>query len=143
MNLDPNSLKEPPMLPNPRLITFLNSYLETALWSTTDPYTEESLDFDCTIEDLDTDTISKAKIDCEDFLTGTMSADLQLFLDNLTSQEVKRAGHDFWLTRNRHGAGFWDGDWPEPHATMLTERAHSYGSVDLYVGDDGFIYSSP
>lgn len=21
------------------------------------------------------------------------------------------AGHDLWLTRNGHGAGFWDGDW--------------------------------
>ena len=26
------------------------------------------------------------------------------------------AGHDFWLTRNGHGAGFWDGDWIAPVA---------------------------
>jgi hypothetical protein len=128
---------------NNRLEVFLNSYLETALWSSTDSDTDEPLDFDCTIEDLAEETVSKAKIDCNDFLTGTMSADLQLFLDNLTSQDTKQAGHDFWLTRNHHGAGFWDGDWPEPQATMLTERSHAYGSVDLYVGDDGYIYSSP
>lgn len=51
------------------------------------------------------------------------------------------AGHDFWLTRCRHGAGFWDGDWPEPMAEALTEAAHAFGEVDLYMGDDGKIYA--
>jgi hypothetical protein len=55
--------------------------------------------------------------------------------------EMGRAGHDFWLTRCGHGAGFWDGDWPEPYATMLTDAAKAFGEVDLYVGDDGMIYS--
>jgi len=51
------------------------------------------------------------------------------------------AGHDYWLTRNGHGAGFWDGDWPEPYAAQLDDSAHAYGTVELYVGDDGKIYS--
>jgi len=44
-------------------------------------------------------------------------------------------GHDLWLTRNHHGAGFWDrglgklGD-------DLTLLAHSLGESELYVGDD-------
>jgi hypothetical protein len=50
------------------------------------------------------------------------------------------AGHDFWLTRNGHGAGFWDGDWPEPLATVLTDAAHAFGELSPYVGDDGLIY---
>jgi len=33
-----------------------------------------------------------------------------------------QAGHDFWLTRNGHGAGFWDGDWPET-GDALTEAS--------------------
>ena len=46
-------------------------------------------------------------------------------------------GHDFALTRNHHGAGFWDrglGDLGE----RLTEAAQSYGSCDLiaYLDDD-------
>jgi hypothetical protein len=48
--------------------------------------------------------------------------------------------HDFWLTRNHHGAGFWDGDYPEPLGKQLTELAHSYGECELYVGDDSKIY---
>lgn len=54
---------------------------------------------------------------------------------------VSQAGHDFWLTRNGHGAGFWDGDWPEPYAAMFTNGAKSYGEFQTYLGDDGRIYS--
>lgn len=51
------------------------------------------------------------------------------------------AAHDFILTRNHHGAGFWDGDWIAPWGDRLTELAHTYGEINCYVGDDGFIYS--
>ena len=53
----------------------------------------------------------------------------------------EQAGHDFWLTRNGHGAGFWDGDWPEPYAEMMTKGSEAYGEFDTYSGDDGLIYS--
>lgn len=49
-------------------------------------------------------------------------------------------GHDFYLTRNRHGAGFWDrysGDSPEARAgDRLTSAAHVYGESELYPGED-------
>ena len=51
-----------------------------------------------------------------------------------------QAGHDFWLTRNHHGAGFWDGDWPKEIGARLTEAAHKWGEVDSYIGDDHLIY---
>lgn len=51
-----------------------------------------------------------------------------------------QAGHDFWLTRNGHGAGFWDGDWSEPYGDILTRGAKCYGEFDTYLGDDGLIY---
>lgn len=54
----------------------------------------------------------------------------------------ERAGVDFYLTRNGHGAGFWDGDWPEPFGTQLTTLAKGFGEFDLYVGDDGKVYRS-
>lgn len=52
------------------------------------------------------------------------------------------AGHDFWLTRNGHGAGFWDGDWKEPAATILDKATEAFGECNLYVGDDGKLYLS-
>jgi len=50
----------------------------------------------------------------------------------------EQLGHDFWLTRNGHGAGFWDRGLAEGDA--LTAAAKTFGNVDLYVGDDGLIY---
>lgn len=50
----------------------------------------------------------------------------------------EHAGHDFWLTRCGHGAGFWDGDWQSDSvnvADILTEKAQSYGEVDLLPED--------
>lgn len=52
------------------------------------------------------------------------------------------ATFDFWLTRNGHGAGFWDGDWPVPAATRLTEASEKAGEVylqmraELYDGEE-------
>lgn len=42
-------------------------------------------------------------------------------------REAAMAGHDFWLTRCGHAAGFWDEDWTEPHAGRLdgAARVHS------------------
>lgn len=51
------------------------------------------------------------------------------------------AAHDFILTRNGHGCGFWDGDWWEPWASQLTDLAKSFGEICCYVGDDGLIYA--
>ena len=45
---------------------------------------------------------------------------------------LDQAGHDFWLTRNGHGAGFWDGDWKDSAGASLTEIAKSFGECNLY-----------
>lgn len=58
----------------------------------------------------------------------------------LDNYDYEIAMHDFWLTRNRHGAGFWDGDYEKADGEKLTELAHSFGEINLYVGDDGKIY---
>jgi hypothetical protein len=50
----------------------------------------------------------------------------------------EQAGHDFWLTRNRHGVGFWDRDLGTL-GELLTEKAHKFGSVGTYV-DNGLLY---
>ena len=55
--------------------------------------------------------------------------------------DLWRVGHDLWLTQNRHGAGFWDGDWPEEIGERLTEISKKFGECHLYVGDDGKIYA--
>ena len=52
------------------------------------------------------DTVAAAQADCNRF------RELAGKLLNENADDTMGA-HDFWLTRNGHGAGFWDGDWPE------------------------------
>ena len=45
------------------------------------------------------------------------------------SPDYSGAGSDFHLTRNGHGAGFWDGDWE--NGNKLTELSKPYGTAEL------------
>jgi hypothetical protein len=111
------------------------AYIEAALWSSVDESDEqvgEPLDANYCLDDIAPETLARIVADCEAFR--------QDHADDIGG-ELERAGHDFWLTRNSHGAGFWDGDWPGNVDQRLTEASELYGSVDLYVGDDALIYS--
>ena len=121
---------------------FAAAYVEAALWSSTDA-DEEPLDNKYGFDDIDPDTMRKMRADCAKFQREN-AADIAAGAvegagDSDEYGPEARAGHDFWLTRNGHGAGFWDGDWPEPAATRLTDAAHAFGEVNLYVGDQGRI----
>lgn len=69
--------------------------------------------------------------DCERFL---------MMCPPLTNEQLIQAGHDFWLTRNGHGAGFWDGDWSEELEHALMEVCEGFHEVWSYQGDDGLMY---
>ena len=43
--------------------------------------------------------------------------------------DMERAGHDFWLTRNGHGAGFWDGDWEQKIGQRATDASKRFGEI--------------
>jgi len=106
-----------------RLDTFTWSFLETALWATTGE-DQEPLDSHLTIEGLSDNTLHQAISDCDKF-RGFLGSSILNELDD------KQAGHDFFLTRERHGTGFWDGDYPEPAATILTALSHHFGDFDF------------
>lgn len=60
--------------------------------------------------------------------------------EELIGRNTTQAGHDFWLTRNRHGAGFWETDtWSKEEGEALTKAAHAYGEQSLYTTDRGKI----
>ena len=134
------------------------SYLETALWSSTAclPCSEDQLDcmgcmgcetldgivdgepldnfFD--IEDFDGESLRVAVVDCDEFFDEL--EDEGLLESALEYADEGRIAHDFWLTRNHHGAGFWDGDYGDI-GDQLTHIAHGFSSVDIMVCDDGSI----
>lgn len=128
---------------------FTAAYIQTALWSSNDESNEQGgypLDRNYDASDIAPETLERMRTDCTRFVQEQASV-LQAAIDTgkvvcgPDFDEWGRAGHDFWLTRNHHGAGFWDGDWPEPFGRQLTDAAHAYGEVDLYVGDDGQVRS--
>lgn len=117
---------------SPYIQDFLDSFLEAALWASTDPETEEPLDRHYTTRDIAPDTMARLLDDAFAFLE-------QNYEDVVG--RLEDAGRDFWFTRNGHGTGFWDGDWPEPAASRLTESAKQFGEVDLIIGDDRKIHA--
>jgi hypothetical protein len=126
-----------------KLDTFTLAYIECALWSSTDNADEtggEPLDANYDLTDISPETLAQMISDCEAFQIYEARP---LSICGLTPE---RSGHDFWLTRNRHGAGFWDegfrGPFTQAALKRLTDASHAYGSFDLYVGDDGMIYGS-
>jgi hypothetical protein len=114
-----------------RLDAFTAAYVECALWSSTGD-DGEPMDGLYTVDDLAPECLASMVADCADFQAG-----FPHLLAGVGSDEGH--GHDFWLTRNRHGAGFWDRGYGE-RGRKLTDMAHAYGGVDLYVGDDGLVH---
>ena len=58
---------------------------------------------------------------------------------------IEDAGHDFWLTRNGEGAGFWSraGDREWKYGDSLTKIAKQFSPAHLLEGNDGrFLYFS-
>lgn len=71
--------------------------------------------------------IREAKADCADFQKAN-EADLAAFCETI-GRDMESAGHDFWLTRNGHGAGFW-GRGAGDVGDKLSDAAHVYGECN-------------
>lgn len=110
-------------------------YIICMLWSSNDESTPnggDPLDTNYTIDDLAPETLQKCIDDCDAFIERAGA-----LVEGLDPTDL---GHDFWLTRCGHGAGFWDGDYDDEIGEKLTELSKQFGNLDAYVGDDGKIY---
>ncbi len=124
---------------------FTEAYITAMLWSTTDESTPaggEPLDNNYGPEDLAAETLANIIRDCAAFQAEaqTIWAGALRRPSGDGTGEDSQAGHDFWLTRAGHGAGFWDMDWEAGAGGKLTEISKRYGEVWVYVGDDGQIH---
>jgi hypothetical protein len=131
--------KKPAHEQQKKLDTFTRAYIEAALWSETDAEGEQ-LDKNYGPGDIADETMQLIVEDAADFqrrFGELIQDDESPAIEKWGRWEL--AGHHFWLTRNGHGAGFWDGDWPK-HGDELTRASKEYGEFYLYVGDDGEIH---
>jgi hypothetical protein len=88
---------------------FVDGYVTCMLWSSNDNSTDaggEPLDSNYSAEDIPEDDKKAIEADCRRF--SRAHAALLLQAVNRPGYTSERAGHDFWLTREGHGAGFWD-----------------------------------
>ncbi len=113
---------------------FTTAYLECALWSSTDD-NSQPFDKSYSINDFSDAAKESAISECNDF--RTTNAELLAKYNVIYSDES--AGHDFWLTRNGHGAGFWDRNLGEV-GKELTVMTKPYGESYVYLGDDGELH---
>lgn len=128
---------DPPVLAA-HLDQFTRSYIQAMIWASTDE-DDRPMDEDYNIDDLAPETLERIKVDCLRFVTAYR--DVLRKVMGFNSYDWGSAGHDFWLTRCGHGAGFWDRGMGE-HGDELTEACEVYGNLDLYVGDDDQLYLS-
>jgi len=130
------------------------SYLNTALWSTPnmDNKDNEPLDKDYNINDFSKEAKDKATKDCKRFIDdlkieltkynkNKSDGDIVQLFDisnkqQTSNQVMEDLGHNFWLTRNGHGAGFFDGDYDEDIEKILMKLSHNAKAIDLYINDD-------
>jgi hypothetical protein len=132
-----------------KLDDFTQGYVHCMLWSETDQ-TDESggdpLDRNYGVEDFDPETLQAIVEDCQQFqevnreAINTYPAKMNC-LDGYTYTGNELAGHDYWLTRNGHGTGYWDREYlPQWAKDSLDRAAQQAGEVWVYVGDDGRLY---
>lgn len=113
------------------LDSFTVAYLTAAFW------TEEEEVKDKTISDISQEELLKIKNECLLFQNENQKELVETY--KKLNYSESSAGHDFWLTRNGHGVGFWDrglGDVGD----KLSDASKLYGQSDIYVGDDEKVY---
>tara|TARA_Y100001938_G_C7944816_1_gene356213 strand:+ start:375 stop:779 length:405 start_codon:yes stop_codon:yes gene_type:complete len=122
---------------------FLCGYAVCAVWSSTGD-DGEPLDSTHDESDLAGETLQAMKNSCAKFISENEN-DLAEYVERRAIPRgadcsgADWAGHDFWLTRNGHGTGFWDRGFGEL-GDRLSEASKAFGEAHLYVGDDGKLY---
>lgn len=118
-------------------------YLACALWTglyepadSWDDAQPEPLDGHADVDDVPDDARDELRTDWDDFVSSNVR-DIDEYM-RVTGTDLGQVAHDFHLTRNGHGAGFWDRDAGDV-GERLSEAARVYGTAELmgFPADDG------
>lgn len=120
---------------------FHRGFIAALLWSESrgEDAEEGDLDDNYGHDDIHPSTQDALRAQCATF--GRENARDLTDAAEQVGYSMERAGHDFALSRNGHGAGFFDRDLGEV-GDRLQAAAQAAGEIDLYVGDDGIVYAS-
>ena len=117
------------MLTEQNFLEFRKGYVDALLWSSVNNDAEDEQYFDELAngyENFGVDSQERIDKDCKDFLDKALKF--------IPEDSFGQAGHDFALTRNEHGAGFWDreDEYGQDAAEKLNNIATSFGEVYLF-----------
>lgn len=104
----------------------LKAYFECALWTEED--NQEINEKDLNIHDITDESKQEAREQIEWFVETAGDA-----LNDIKDDSI---GNDLWLTRNGHGAGFWDRKYDEDVRELLTFLCYNLGEAYIEVDDN-------
>jgi len=116
-------------------------YLEALLWSSTVTVPGSDQETPADKWQASEELARKAEKEFSEFLSALpdeFDPD-EAYVGASRCEASAQLAHDFALTRNHHGAGFWDGGWAEPWGKILTDLAHQWPETELYLSDDCLI----
>ncbi len=93
---------------------------------------DDNLDSRFGIYDFTADALRQACWDCDAFRASHS--------DDLEDEDDGHAGHNFWLNRNGHGAGFWDGDYEEKKGERLSAGCEAFRELHVWVDEEGALH---
>lgn len=117
-----------------QLDDFTKAYIIAALWSSNED-NGDPLDANYDGTHIHEDSLQSIYEDCKKF----QHENACLWDDKESGSGEwnidQQAGHDFWLTRNGHGVGFWDRPkiYGEDDKDELTDACKEYGQVNASV----------
>lgn len=111
----------------------LSGYLDCLVWTMSENDNEGY-----TVDDIENSSKCKLEEDLSDFLMYANDECWEVM--NNHSWQWPDIGHNFALTRNGHGTGFWDRGLGDVGDT-LTTKSESFGSLDLYE-NGGYLHAN-
>ena len=126
----------------------LRALVASLLWSENDD-SDEPLDSNYDIDDIDSDSLRKLEARYQAFAEKAEQQLVAKFGDDYSSIEDFYIGsgnsdhqteHDYIMTINGHGCGFWEKhDWQDGAREILETLASKESEIHAEVGDDGNI----
>lgn len=111
----------------------VRGYITAMHWASTD-FDDNSLED----YEISEDGRQAAHVACARFIAANKDQ-LDIVLELHECYTAEHVGHDLFLTRERHGVGFWDRGLGY-YGDLFTKYCEGIGECSPYVGDDNLIY---
>lgn len=127
---------------------FITGFIDALLWASVIEIEGEAYNAD----ELNEESKEVIKRQCLKFIeeNSQLLAEYVTYIVPNEWNAWERAGHDFALTRNGHGVGYWDRDYKDSTLNKdvdyigkeLTEACRQWGEMNVYIGNDDKLHVS-